>query len=121
MAPRLDTDGNVAEAATHKRGDAKRGLKEADFIVDATYRTSTQLHNSLETHGAVARWDGEELTVWESTQHVFGVRAGLQAALKIPYRDIRVLCDYMGGGFGSKGGAGKYSIVAALFARQLGK
>ena len=69
----------------------------------------------------MARWDGDELTVWESTQHVFGVRAGLQAALKIPYRDIRVLCDYMGGGFGSKGGAGKYSIVAALFARQLGK
>ena len=50
MAPRLETDGNVAEAATHKRGDAKRGLREADFVVDATYRTSTQLHNSLETH-----------------------------------------------------------------------
>src|SRR5439155_770883 len=42
MAPRLDTDGNVAEAATHKRGDAKRGLKEADFVVDATYRTTLQ-------------------------------------------------------------------------------
>ena len=55
VAPRLDPDGNVAEAATHKRGDAKRGLKEADFVVDATYRTSTQLHNSLETHGPSRR------------------------------------------------------------------
>jgi len=121
MAPRLDTDGNVAEAATHKRGDAKRGLKEADFVVDATYRTSTQLHNSLETHGAVATWDGEQLTVYESTQHVFGVRQGLRLALKLPFSKIRVLCDYMGGGFGSKGGVGKYSIIASLFTMQLGR
>ena len=120
-APRLEENGNVSESGTYERGDTKRAFAEATVTVESTFRTSTQLHNSLETHGAVARWDGEELTVWESTQHVFGVRAGLQAALKIPYRDIRVLCDYMGGGFGSKGGAGKYSIVAALFARQLGK
>src|SRR2546423_954202 len=104
MAPRLDPDGNVAEAATHKRCDAKRAVKEADFVVDATYRTSPQIHNSLETHGAVATWDGDQLTVYESTQHVFGVRQALRTALKLPFSKIRVLCDYMGGGFGSKGG-----------------
>jgi xanthine dehydrogenase YagR molybdenum-binding subunit len=120
-AVRLDEKGNVTESGKYARGDVSRAFGEADVVVEATYRTSTQLHNSLETHGAVARWDGDELTVWESTQHVFGVRAGLQAALKIPYSDIRVRCDYMGGGFGSKGGAGKYTIIAALFARQLGK
>jgi xanthine dehydrogenase YagR molybdenum-binding subunit len=120
-AVRLDEKGNVTESGKYERGDVPRAFGEADVVVEATYRTSTQLHNSLETHGAVARWDGDELTVWESTQHVFGVRAGLQAALKIPYSDIRVRCDYMGGGFGSKGGAGKYTIIAALFARQLGK
>jgi xanthine dehydrogenase YagR molybdenum-binding subunit len=120
-ATRLTEKGNVTESGTYERGDTKRAFAEASVVVEATYRTSTQLHNSLETHGAVARWDGDLLTVWESTQHVFGVRAGLQAALKIPYSDIRVLCDYMGGGFGSKGGAGKYTIVASIFARQLGK
>ena len=121
VAPRLDSDGNVEEAATHKRGDAKRALKEAEFVVDATYRTSTQLHNSLETHGAVASWDGDQLTVYESTQHVFGVRQGLKVALKLPYSKICVICDYMGGGFGSTGGVGKYSIIASLFAMQLGR
>src|SRR5256886_3655090 len=121
MAPHIDSDGNVAEAATHKRGDVKRALKEADVVVDATYRTSTQVHNSLETHGAVAAWDGEQLTVYESTQHVFGVRQGLRTALKLPFSKIRVLCDYMGGGFGSKGGAGKYSIIASLFTMRLGR
>ena len=120
-AVRLADGGNVTESGKYDRGDVQRAFAESAIVVEGTYRTSTQLHNSLETHGAVARWDGDELTVWESTQHVFGVRAGLQAALKIPYKDIRVLCDYMGGGFGSKGGAGKYTIVAAIFARQLGK
>ncbi|MGH2499166.1 MAG: xanthine dehydrogenase family protein molybdopterin-binding subunit, partial [Candidatus Limnocylindria bacterium] len=118
-APRLEDRGNVSESASHSRGDVKRAFGECDVVVDATYRTSTQLHNSLETHGAVAQWDGDRLTVWESTQHVFGVRQGLHDALKIPLSRIRVSCEYMGGGFGSKGGAGKYTIIAALFARQL--
>jgi xanthine dehydrogenase YagR molybdenum-binding subunit len=121
LAPRLESDGNVAESSTHKRGDTKRALKEAEAVIEATYRTSTQLHNSLETHGAVASWDGTELTVWESTQHVFGVRQGLKAALDLPYSKIRVVCDYMGGGFGSKGGVGKYSIIAALLSMRLGR
>jgi xanthine dehydrogenase YagR molybdenum-binding subunit len=121
VAPRLESDGNVSEGGNHKRGDAKRALKEAEHVVDATYRTSTQLHNSLETHGAVAAWDGEQLTVYESTQHVFGVRQGLKLALKLSFAKIRVICDYMGGGFGSKGGVGKYSIIASIFAMRLGR
>src|SRR5439155_229192 len=121
VAPRLETDGNVAEASTHKRGDVRKAMKEADAVVEATYRTSTQIHNSLETHGAVASWDGDVLTVFESTQHVFGVRQGLKTALKLPFSKIRVVCDYMGGGFGSKGGVGKYSIIASLFAMELGR
>ena len=120
QAPRLDEKGNVSESGSHSRGDTERALRDADVVVDATYRTSTQLHNSLETHGAVAHWDGERLTVWESTQHVFGVREGLHLALGLPYSRIRVICEFMGGGFGSKGGAGKYTVAAALLARQLG-
>ena len=120
-APRLDEKGNVSESGSYARGDAPKALKAASTVIEATYRTATQLHNSLETHSAVAAWDGDDLTVWESTQHVFGVRQGLKAALGIPFARIRVVCDYMGGGFGSKGGVGKYTIVAALFARQLGR
>ncbi|HEY6957607.1 MAG TPA: xanthine dehydrogenase family protein molybdopterin-binding subunit [Candidatus Limnocylindria bacterium] len=113
-APKLEEDGNVIESGALKRGDMRRAFKEAEATVEATYRTSTQLHNSLETHGAVASWDGEVLTVWESTQHVFGVREGLRNALNLPLTKIRVICDYMGGGFGSKGGVGKYTIIAAI-------
>jgi len=119
-SPRLDERGNVHDSDHHERGDTRKALREADAVVTATYRTSTQLHNSMETHGAVAYWEGDALTVHESTQTVFDVRRGLQAALRIPFGRIRVRCDHMGGGFGSKGGVGKYTIVAALLARETG-
>ncbi|HEX9496419.1 MAG TPA: xanthine dehydrogenase family protein molybdopterin-binding subunit [Candidatus Limnocylindria bacterium] len=121
----VDLEEAIAEhstaAGTHDRGDVQRAFAAAGAVVEATYRTSTQLHNALETHSAVARWEGDELTVWESTQAVFGVRQTLQAALGIPFGDIRVHGEYMGGGFGAKLGGGKYSIIAALLARELGR
>ena len=121
----VDLEEAIAEHSTeegkHDRGDVKRAFAAASAIVEATYGTSTQLHNALETHSAVARWEGNELTVWESTQSVFGVRQTLQTALGIPFGDIRVHGEYMGGGFGAKLSGGKYSIIAALFARQLGR
>jgi xanthine dehydrogenase YagR molybdenum-binding subunit len=92
-APKLEDGGNVIDAGSLKRGEPRSAFKIADAVVEGTYRTSTQMHNSLESHGAVAAWDGEILTVWESTQHVFGVREGLRAALLLPLSRIRVICD----------------------------
>jgi xanthine dehydrogenase YagR molybdenum-binding subunit len=120
-APKLDPDGNVHDAGSFKRGDVRKAFREAETTVEATYRTSTALHNALETHGALAQWDGERLTVWESTQSVFGVRNMLKDALRIDASKIRVLCDYMGGGFGAKLGTYKYAIYASLFAMRLGR
>ncbi len=120
-APKLDADGNVHDAGSYRRGDARRALRDADATVEATYRTSTQMHNALETHGAVASWDGERLTVWESTQSVFGVRNMLKDALGLDASKVRVLCEYMGGGFGAKLGTYKYAVIAALFSKTLGR
>ncbi len=53
-APKLEDGGNVFEAGSLKRGEARPAFKDADAVVEGTYRTSTQLHNSLESHGAVA-------------------------------------------------------------------
>ena len=120
-APKLDPDGNVHAAGEYKRGDHRKAFKDADVTIDVTYRTSTQMHNALETHGAVASWDGERLTVWESTQAVFGVRNMLKDALGLQAAQVRVICEYMGGGFGAKLGTYKYAVIASLFTRQLGR
>ncbi len=104
-----------------ERGDVERGLKAADVVVRREYRTPSQLHSALEPHGAVAQHDGDRLTVWESTQGVFRVRDDVARAMSMPRSAVRVLMDYMGGGFGAKNHAGPHTIAAALFARRTGK
>jgi xanthine dehydrogenase YagR molybdenum-binding subunit len=120
-APKLTPDGNVFDAGSYKRGDARKGLKDAAVKIEATYRTSTQMHNALETHGAVASWDGDRLTIWESTQAIFEVRNMIKDALKMEPAKVHVICEYMGGGFGAKLGTYKYSLYASLFSMRLGR
>ncbi|MFL5732699.1 MAG: xanthine dehydrogenase family protein molybdopterin-binding subunit [Chloroflexia bacterium] len=122
-APIIHPEGNILkgdrdeEGELYSRGDVLKGFKSADVTVERTYRTPTALHNSLEPHGAVAMWEGEELTVWESTQGIFSVRGRVAHALDMPESKVRVISEYMGGGFGSKGGALKQTIIAALLAK----
>jgi xanthine dehydrogenase YagR molybdenum-binding subunit len=104
-----------------ERGDFARGLTEAEVVVRREYRTPVQLHTALEPHGAVAEWDGDRLTVWESTQAVFRVREQIAAALGITQSSVRVIKEHMGGGFGAKTSAGAYTFAAALLARRTGR
>ena len=109
------------EADVVERGDVERGLKEADVLVRREYRTPSQLHSALEPHGAVAQYDGDRLTIWESTQGVFRVRDEVARAMAMPRSAVRVLMDHMGGGFGAKNHAGPHTVAAALFAQRTGK
>jgi xanthine dehydrogenase YagR molybdenum-binding subunit len=109
------------EGRVHERGDVERGWAEADVTVSLSFTTPNASHSPLEPHAAVARWEGDELTVWESTQGIFSVREALAEALGVAQEKVRVICDYMGGGFGAKQGAGRYTLLAALAARELGR
>src|SRR5207249_9611012 len=104
-----------------ERGDFERALASADVVIEGTYRTSVVLHNSMETHQAVCEWIGETLNVYISTQYIWGVRDQFAQELGIPGDKVRVVCEYMGGGFGSKNGADEYAFVAAELARRTGR
>ena len=71
----------------------------------------------MEVHGSVVKWDGNRLTVWDTTQGVFEVQEAVAQSLKLPLANVRVIGHYMGGGFGSKLEAGKYTVIAALLAK----
>ncbi|HET7550328.1 MAG TPA: xanthine dehydrogenase family protein molybdopterin-binding subunit [Gemmatimonadaceae bacterium] len=122
-APRVRPNGNAPEVSPRviERGDVDAGLAEADVVITREYRVPAALHTALEPHGAVAEWTGDRLTVWESTQGVFNTRADLAAALEIPISHVRVIQDYMGGGFGAKNGASTNAYIAALMARRTGR
>ncbi len=127
LQPLLDPDEAVSreefvsEPSSYARGDLDRGLAEADVVVEAEYRTQVVLHNALETHQSVARWEGETLELYTSTQHIWGVRRTLADTFDLPPNRVRVVCEYMGGGFGAKNGARTDAFVAAAFARQTGR
>jgi CO/xanthine dehydrogenase Mo-binding subunit len=108
----------IGEAKKYERGDFERGLAEADMVVEAEYRTQTLLHNSMETHQAVCEWRGDGLDVYVSTQYIWGVRDDLAEAFDVPPDKVRVVCEYMGGGFGAKNGAGQHTFIAAELARR---
>lgn len=105
----------------YERGDVEEGLAEADHVVEETFRSPCQVHACLETHCSVARWQGDELTVWDSTQAVHPNRQALAERLGVPLANVRVISLYSGGGFGSKLWLNKYTILAALAARELGR
>jgi xanthine dehydrogenase YagR molybdenum-binding subunit len=111
----------TTEPTRYERGDFERALERADVVVEGTYRTSVVLHNSMETHQSVCEWVGDTLTVYLSTQYVWGIRDEIATALDIPADRVRVVCEYMGGGFGSKNDAGDYTYAAIELAKRTGR
>ena len=108
-------------SSTYERGEFEKALGSADVVIEGTYRTSVVLHNSMETHQSVCEWVGGTLNVYISTQYIWGVRSAVAEELGIPGDKVRVVCEYMGGGFGSKNDPGEYTFVAAELAKRTGR
>ncbi|MCG3135592.1 MAG: putative xanthine dehydrogenase molybdenum-binding subunit XdhA [Planctomycetes bacterium] len=84
---------------------AEEAIQAADFVIERTYRTQVQTHSPLEPHGIVVRPDEDGgITVWASTQGTFSVRDGFANSLRIQQPMVRVITEFMGGGFGTKFG-----------------
>jgi xanthine dehydrogenase YagR molybdenum-binding subunit len=117
-APAVFEGGNVKVGAAEESGDLAAGFKAAAHIVENTYNTQVITHTCLETHGCVCEWNGAQLTAWVSTQAVHGTREGFAKALNIPITDVRVITEYMGGGFGSKFGPDVQGVICAQLAKK---
>ena len=122
-APLVRPKGNIPrnQPRIAERGDVGAGVASADVVITRDYRTPCALHTALEPHGTVAEWIGDDLTVWESTQGIFQVRTDIARAFKLPLNRVRVMKDYMGGGFGAKNYAAANTYAAIAFARTLGR
>jgi xanthine dehydrogenase YagR molybdenum-binding subunit len=102
------------------KGDVQQGFANSAAVVESVYRTQVQTHSALETHGVVADWRPQMLTVYASTQGTLSVRDELAAIFKLPKSKVRVITEYMGGGFGAKFGAGNVGVVAAHLSKKAG-
>lgn len=113
--PRVDDQVNT------KRGDVKAGLSAATTRLDETYLTPTQTHNALEPHALVAYWEGDNLTMYNATQGISGSQKRVADLFGIPKEKVRVIAQYIGGGFGSKGTTWSHVMLAPMAARLVGK
>lgn len=98
-------------------GDVAAAMAIAEVTVERTYTTAMCHNNPLEPHATTAFWDGETLTLWDSTQGVHTVRSAIADVFGLDPAHVRVICPYVGGGFGSKGEPHAHVALAAMAAR----
>jgi xanthine dehydrogenase YagR molybdenum-binding subunit len=119
VPPRIPLIGTPPVASC--RGDPEAALAAAPVRLDLRYRTPIEHHVPMEQHGTVAAWDGGRVTVWDSTQHVYGVRSIVAKFLGLEEEQVRVLSAFTGGAFGSKGSSWPHITYAAVAARVVGR
>lgn len=111
------------------KGDPDKAFADPDVVVsEGYYGINTITHCCLESHGQVIEWDGDNCTIWASTQAVGRVGGDLAKVLasekdtaNIKPSNIRVLTQYMGGGFGSKFSIDRWGVLCAQLSKQTGK
>jgi xanthine dehydrogenase YagR molybdenum-binding subunit len=126
----MDSPGTEELAAAGKVAMLKKDPQAGDFAaawqgaavkLEAEYATPTQTHNPIELFSTTAVWSGDDLTVYEPTQAVFGFRGEIAKQLQIAPSRVRVVSPYVGGGFGSKGPITPRTAIVALAARRLNR
>ena len=99
-------------------GDIDAGFKQADLILDETFVGPNTSHQPLETRTAFAYWQGGKLYMHCSTQSVMRTVGSVARWVGIDPKDVVIISEYTGGGFGSKGSGSVFTAVAALLSKK---
>ncbi len=106
--------------ADAQRGDLEAGLKQAKVRIDQTYTTPVQNHNPMEPHALTVVWQGDDhVTLYDTSQGIFGVQKKVAALFGIPADNVRVISHFVGGGFGCKGSPWSHIGLCVMAARVL--
>jgi xanthine dehydrogenase YagR molybdenum-binding subunit len=99
-------------------GNADTGIAAGDIKIEQTYTTTDRHHNQMEPHATTAVWGADgTLTLYETTQHIFGARELVAIVLGMPSHKITVVSRFLGGGFGGKAYVWPHTLLAALAAK----
>ena len=126
-APENQPGGNLSpnnqgqrQPEVYRRGNLDEGLRAADRVFEDHY-TSAHINNAqLEPRVSIAQWEGDRLTVFASTQGISNCHTEIARDLKLAPENVRVICQFMGGGFGNKNQCHDFDLMAAMLAKQAG-
>ena len=103
-------------------GDADEAIATAAVKLEQTYTTSDRHHNQMEPHATTAVWGADgTLTLYETTQHLFGTRELVSIVMGMPQERITVVSEFLGGGFGGKAYVWPHTLLAGLAAKTLNR
>ena len=103
-------------------GDADTAIAGAAVKIEQVYTTSDRHHNQMEPHATTAAWDADgTLTLYETTQHIFGLKELVSLVLGLPLEKVHVVSHFLGGGFGGKAYVWPHTLLAALAAKVVGR
>ena len=104
----------------YRRGNVDEGLRVADRVFEDRY-TSVHVNNAqLEPRVSIAEWNGDKLTVYASTQGISNCQSDIAKDLQLAPEKVRVICQFMGGGFGNKNQCHDFDLMAAVLAKHAG-
>src|SRR5205814_7861399 len=121
LATRYEPEQFFGESLASERGDVTAAFTRASTILEATYSTPVEHHNPVEPSASIAVWQGDELTLFETTQWVAGARKTVAGTLGMPEEKIHIVSPFIGGAFGCKGFVWPHSILSAMAARKVGR
>ncbi|RVH72591.1 xanthine dehydrogenase family protein molybdopterin-binding subunit [Sinorhizobium meliloti] len=99
-------------------GDFDAAFEAAPVKLDQIYTTPDQSHAMMEPHASIAAWNGDDLTVWTSSQMIDWWRTDLATTLGIDKDKVHLMSPFIGGGFGVKLFLRADAVLAALAARE---
>jgi xanthine dehydrogenase YagR molybdenum-binding subunit len=103
-----------------KRGDVNAALATAAHKIDFVYSTPIENHNPIETISTTAEWEApDRLLIHECTRGIKQLQRVVANAFGLPQENVRILCPFIGGAFGSKGFQWSHTLLAAAAAKQV--
>jgi CO/xanthine dehydrogenase Mo-binding subunit len=111
---------NISMFTTMVAGDPDKAFAEADYTDKYYYKTQQMVHAAIEPHGALAKFENGEFTVWTTTQGAYVSRFWIAWGLGVPESQVRVIKPALGGGFGGKLDSFAHELCPAKFAQLTG-
>jgi xanthine dehydrogenase molybdenum-binding subunit len=99
-------------------GDLEAGFKNAALVVDETFVVNSTGHHPMETRSAMAYWQNGKLYLHGSTQSVIRTVDGIARWCGIQPSQVMLICEYTGGGFGSKGAGAVSMAIPAMLSKK---
>ena len=111
---------NRQRPSSAESGDPDAGFAAAAQIFEDRYTTAFVQDAQMEPRSAIAHWEGDKITIYTPTQGISNCRHDNARDLGLQDHQVRIVCKYMGGGFGDKNGSYYFDLIAAALAKETG-